>query len=111
MCPGDGGRRAAAVQPELAEAVVGARAHEPPGRRAERERELCARRSPLAQPGRQQVGCQSPGHGNSRYKPPGEAGRSREALIDRRGGPWQPPFWQVKANGKEERGEARGRPS
>lgn len=40
-----------------------------------------------AGPRQQQVGRQSPGHGNSRYKPPGGAGRSREALIDGPRGP------------------------
>lgn len=82
-----------------------------PGSGAERER-VCSARGALrsAGPRRQQVGCQSPGHGNSRYKPPGGAGRSPAALADWPRGPWQPPLGQVRANGREERGAARDRP-
>lgn len=53
------------------------------GRELERERVLCAwRLLRSAWPRRQQVGCRSPGHGNSRYKPRGGEGRGPAGLTD-----------------------------
>lgn len=85
---GGRGRPAGEVRRGLAEAAGRARGHEPRRRELESERVLCARQTlGSAGPGRQQVGCQSLGHGNSRYKPPGGAGRSPAALIDGPRGP------------------------
>lgn len=53
------------------------------GPELERERVLCAwRLLRWAWPWRQQVGCRSLGHGNSRYKPREGEGRGSTGLTD-----------------------------
>lgn len=53
------------------------------GPELERERVLCAwRLLRWAWPRRQQVGCRSLGHGNSRYKPREGEGRGSTGLTD-----------------------------